>query len=333
MANCKSVITLSDVKFESCGDLGVNMHDMLQTEVSAMTTVKEFETALCSELIDVKSRKTISAYPTLRAIYERYRDGFQGLPQSSAYDYIRMNQFTTLVGDYWIDLIEQVIPSTTIWGSTFRHRNTIFDKQKFQYKKYTLQTCTKLSGIQYPSPTTGIQANIGVEITDLSIPEYVGPECLAPTAETTVCTGVLIEQIDHGSEFIGTVNIIGDPEHNNPTGDTVVITECDLVINQIRASFNNKTGLATFTPLYAGGTPPYTFSWTIAQQTQEFSGWSAVTGTETQETFQVSGTPITSYDGDRLCVSLRMEDAQGCVYGLSSCINLTIDATGELAVE
>jgi len=60
------------------------------------------------------------------------------------------------IGDYWLDLLEQVVPATTIWegcdnsGKIFR--NTIFDQNKFNYKKYNLNfvcgdhdTCT-LSG-------------------------------------------------------------------------------------------------------------------------------------------------------------------------------------------
>jgi hypothetical protein len=37
--------------------------------------------------------------------------------------------------------VEQVIPATTIWGSVKVYGNTIFDQQKFQYKKGTLFTC------------------------------------------------------------------------------------------------------------------------------------------------------------------------------------------------
>ena len=209
MANCKSVITLCDENFDSCGDLGVNMQELLTTELSAMTTVKEFNDSLCSELIDVKSRKTISAYPTLRALYERYVTAYQGNPQSSAFDYYKMDNFVSLVGDYWVDLIEQVVPSTTIWGSTIKYRNTVFDKDKFKYKQYTLFTCQNTNNIQYPSPTSGHNSNVEVITRDIGIPLYVGAECLAPTGETTICSGVTVQQINFGSEFIGSVNIIG----------------------------------------------------------------------------------------------------------------------------
>ena len=46
------------------------------------------------------------------------------------------------VGDYWLDLIEQVVPATTIWegceSSGKIYRNTIFDQNKYVYRKYNL---------------------------------------------------------------------------------------------------------------------------------------------------------------------------------------------------
>ena len=46
--------------------------------------------------------------------------------------YNNLFQFMDLIGDYWLELIEQVIPSTTIMegceNSGKVYRNTIFDK-------------------------------------------------------------------------------------------------------------------------------------------------------------------------------------------------------------
>jgi hypothetical protein len=315
---CNIKINLSNSKFKSCGDLGINMDELLTSNVSDMKTVKEFDNILCSEFIDVKSRKVLSSYPTLKAFYERYKTSFQGNPQSSAYNYLNMNQFVKLVGDYWIDLIEQVIPSTTIWGSTYKHRNIIFDKQKFKYKRYTLQTCGNVSGVLYPSPTSGSTNNVGVEVTDVTLPQFVGPDCLKPSGETTTCSSVYIEQINHGSEFIGKVNIIGNPSDNS-TGDTIVITECDLIINNIESTISKESNSLTFTPTYVGGVGPYTYDWTISNSSGEFTSWSIVSGTEDNEIVELSGDPILSLDGDTICVSLTITDSNDCSYSLSSC--------------
>ena len=36
--------------------------------------------------------------------------------------------------NYWFDLIDQLIPSTTIWENGERYRNTVFNRQKFVYR-------------------------------------------------------------------------------------------------------------------------------------------------------------------------------------------------------
>jgi len=207
MNNCKTIIALSEETFTSCGDVGLNIIDKLSKDVDNLKTIGEFNQIMTSELIDVKNRKTLSKYPTLKALHERYLFGFQDNPNSSSFDYDKMGTFISLVGDYWVDLIEQVVPSTTIWGSTIKYSNTIFDKDKYKYKRYSLITCETDKVIEYPSPTSGFSESVEVVITDLSVPDYSGPECLKPESEKTICSGVTIQQIDYGSEFIGYINI------------------------------------------------------------------------------------------------------------------------------
>jgi len=52
-----------------------------------------------------------------------------------------MFEFMDKIGDYWLDLMEQVVPATTIWegcdNSGKIYRNTIFDNNKFNYKRYS----------------------------------------------------------------------------------------------------------------------------------------------------------------------------------------------------
>ena len=237
MANCKTVITLTNEKFESCGDLGVNLDDLLSTDLDTMTTLKEFKDIVSTELIDVSGWKTMSSYPTLKLLYERYMNSTDYCDTlSSQFTYSDMINFSELVGTYWVDLIEQVVPSTTIWGSTYVYGNTIFDQQKFKYKKYSLFTCADPSFIegQFPSPTSGTTNDVEVMITTLPNPvedlvstgvtSGVTSGNTTPTpgggAGTTtiphqtttaveVCTGVSVWQINVGSEFVGSITITG----------------------------------------------------------------------------------------------------------------------------
>lgn len=130
--------------YTKCGDSGcANLDDLLTTELSEIDTVNEFTTVLSSELIDVKNRQTISSYPTLRMLYDRYNtrsEEFCG-NLSSKYDYFDMDKFGQTVGNYWVDLIEQVVPATTIWASTYAYKNTVFDQQKYKYRNNNIYFC------------------------------------------------------------------------------------------------------------------------------------------------------------------------------------------------
>ncbi len=57
------------------------------------------------------------------------------------WDYNKMDEVANKIGDNWVDVIEQVIPATTIWGNVKVYENTVFDQQKFKYKLGTTFTC------------------------------------------------------------------------------------------------------------------------------------------------------------------------------------------------
>ena len=130
--------------YRQCGDNGcIDLNEVLTTELNTIDTVKEFSSTLSSELIDVKNRKTLNGYPTLRMLYDRYNTRSEEFcdNSSSKYDYFDMDKFGQTVGNYWIDLIEQVVPATTIWGSTYTYKNTVFDQQKFNYRNSNMYFC------------------------------------------------------------------------------------------------------------------------------------------------------------------------------------------------
>jgi len=127
----------TEISGVTCGDNGIDLNDLLSTELSAITTLNSFVKAISSELIFVSGWRTMSSYPTLKLLYDRYMNSTDYCDTvSSQFGYLDMIQFSELVGTYWVDLIEQVVPSTTIWGSTYVYGNTLWDQQKFKYKKY-----------------------------------------------------------------------------------------------------------------------------------------------------------------------------------------------------
>jgi len=174
---------------------------------------------LLNMLIDAKSRKTIRAYPTIDLLFYRYKNAQEhcGLNLNNI-DENSLDQFINLIGTYWSDLIEQLVPATTIWGSSLTNGNNAFtssSSNKFKYKKYTAFPCgTTAPSYAVPSPT---YLDVSVDVTSQDITN-------SNTTIAQLCSGLSIRQINDGSEFIGTVTIIGDGEGPS-SGSTISITE------------------------------------------------------------------------------------------------------------
>jgi len=75
-------------------------------------------------------------YPTLQSIFWKYIESEQtvGLPNNK-YTYQKLIDYVNGIGPYWTKLIEQMIPATTIWNGGVRLENSIFNKQKFVYRR------------------------------------------------------------------------------------------------------------------------------------------------------------------------------------------------------
>jgi hypothetical protein len=203
-----------------CGDNLIEFDNLITSDISNLTTISDFTAVISSELIDVKNRQTISGYATLRALYDRYINSVDYCNNSSSgFDYYSIEQFAGLIGDYWIDIIEQVIPSTTIWGSVKIYTNTIFDDQKFKYKSYTSLLCNNnFIGVNVLSPINGTSGKCeNVEVISTNVLD-VNSENI-PRQIQTKCDSICISQMNYGSEFIGVIK----------TNDSEIITEPDPV--------------------------------------------------------------------------------------------------------
>jgi len=196
---------------ENTGD-GIPFNVLLTQPLSAITTVEDFEYFISSELTDVKDRQTLSGYPTLRALYDRYMNStLYCNSESSKFTYLTMDQFAHLVGNYWVDIIEQVVPATTIWGSVKVYSNTIFDQQKFKYKAYTsLFNGNPYSGLTVSSPINGTSGFCNTVDVQTSVINISGITNTTVTNYTSIC----LAQMNSNSEFIGSVSIIGGTENN-----------------------------------------------------------------------------------------------------------------------
>ena len=213
-----------------CGDNQINFVELLTQPLSGITTIDGFEDLITSELIDAKNRQTISGYATLRALYDRYLNTYPYCGNNSnAYTYLTMDQFANLIGNYWVDIVEQVVPATTIWGSVKIYSNTIFDQQKFKYKSYTSLFCNNpFSGQTVSSPingTSGACTDVSVTLTSVYSPS-TGSTIINFTPPIS-CSTICQAQMNVGSEFIGNVYVLGGIP-NCSVSSPNTISECAL---------------------------------------------------------------------------------------------------------
>lgn len=174
--------------------MSIDLTSIITTDYSS-TSVEDLNDILRTELIDVKTRKSSIGYPTLEMVYDRYlnSDLYDGL-ESNKYTFGTVSNFINLLGNHWVDLIEQVIPSTTLWGSTDKIKNTIFRENKFKYNRYNLMFCNRDN-----EPT---------------LAEYNEVEVILKTVDevdefSDKCNNVYIQTLSHDCGTIGTVTIVG----------------------------------------------------------------------------------------------------------------------------
>jgi hypothetical protein len=267
-----SGITTTYCCSDSCGDKPIDINRLLTQPLSAVTTIEDFEYFLTSELIDAKNRQTITSYATLRLLYDRYMNSLKycGV-KSSAFDYYTMEKFSKLIGSYWTDLIEQVIPATTIWNSTKVYTNTIFDEQKYKYKAYTsLFGTNPCDNIVPLSPTTGTSCGIDVKTVFVQ----GGPQnTLQFLKELNVSEfdRIYLLQMNSSNEFLGNVS------STNKNNSCYNITECTLAIDieHVDETYPLNNGSATVNIYGANGTP--SILWSNNQTTNTITGLSGGT--------------------------------------------------------
>lgn len=104
-------------------------------------TFFEFAQTFWRNMINTRNRQFITdgktgGYPTLQSIYWKYLESLTqaGIPNDN-FTYQTMIDFVNGMGDYWIRLVEQMVPATTIWNTGVRLENSIFHRQKFVWRR------------------------------------------------------------------------------------------------------------------------------------------------------------------------------------------------------
>lgn len=104
-------------------------------------TFFEFAQTFWKNTINVRNRQFATdgktgGYPTLSSIYWKYLQSEQDANiQNNNFTYKTMIEYVEGMGDYWIRLVEQMIPATTIWNTGIKYENSIFHRQKFVWRR------------------------------------------------------------------------------------------------------------------------------------------------------------------------------------------------------
>ena len=96
-------------------------------------TFAEFLSSSLSEVI--KNSNTVKYeryYYALDDVYNSYKDNVGFTP----YNYIKVNEFIERMGPYWVEIIDQFVPATTLWLGGNVIENGTFNRSKFFYKKH-----------------------------------------------------------------------------------------------------------------------------------------------------------------------------------------------------
>lgn len=104
-------------------------------------TFFEFAQTFWLNAINVRNRQysndgKTGGYPTLDSIYWKYLESQEiaGI-ENNNFNYRTMIEYVEGLGDYWIRLIEQMVPATTIWNTGVKYENSIFHRQKFVWRR------------------------------------------------------------------------------------------------------------------------------------------------------------------------------------------------------
>jgi hypothetical protein len=104
-------------------------------------TFFEFAQTFWKNMINVRDRQYATngktmGYPTLESIYWKYLQSEQNVGiENNNFNYETMTEYVNGIGDYWIRLVEQMMPASTIWNTGSRFENSIFHRQKFAWRR------------------------------------------------------------------------------------------------------------------------------------------------------------------------------------------------------
>jgi hypothetical protein len=237
-------------------------------------TFFEFAQTFWKNMINVRNRQfqtdgKTSAYPTLQSIFWKYIESekLAGLTNNN-FKYQNMMEYVNGLGDYWIRLVEQMVPATTIWNTGIRYENSIFHRQKFVWRRQA--GCQLVPVPCRPCIVTTDIYDVGCAVTSVTCQRY--PFSSNP-------------QVPDFDSILGLVlntylNSIGyslnQCELNTLTSEWFVILQIDNV--QV-VSYPAYNGVGYTGPLSSPSTAEWDFALNLALSNLDYYGYGYYFGT------------------------------------------------------
>lgn len=96
-------------------------------------TFQEFIDVVFNLAVSPRTTHTSREYYLLRGLYFHYLNNFN----EGQINFKNTMSLIKKIDEYWLKIIEQLIPSTSIWGSSLKISNSILNSNKFPYRKYS----------------------------------------------------------------------------------------------------------------------------------------------------------------------------------------------------
>jgi hypothetical protein len=100
----------------------------------------EFAQSFWRTMINTRNRQWITggntnAYPTLSQVFWNWIQSENVGVSNDNFNYQNLSDYVDGIGPYWIRMVEQFIPASTIWNTGTKFENSIFHRQKFVYRR------------------------------------------------------------------------------------------------------------------------------------------------------------------------------------------------------
>lgn len=135
-------------------DLLLDFGTVTPAMTSGITFAEFLDTIISEAITNSHVIKYKPFYVDLLTIYNEYQDSQTFTP----YNYVTVNDFINRLSPYWVNIVEQFIPATTLWTGGNVIENGLFNRSKFKHR----QPCVPLTYTveEYPDFETVITEDL-----------------------------------------------------------------------------------------------------------------------------------------------------------------------------